>query len=160
MLHPLAAAEIAKLRQHGVTGLTYDEVAGLQELALAVDTAARSEGLPTGLTRPIVLGPGDDQVLWPPTCAGMAALGRVEPWLPSDEAEATVCLAWILAHGRDVALLERVTLTRGGFRRAVEAWRGALPVSIGELGGAVRALFDAQDNAGFRGNHIFPIRSR
>lgn len=150
MLHPLAATEIAKLRQHGVTGLTYDEVASLQELALAVDAAAHSEGLPTGLTRPIVLGPGDDQILWPPTCAGLRALGQVDPWLPGDEAEASVCLAWILAHGRDLAALERATLTRGEFRRAVEAWRNALPVSIGELAGAVRALFDAQDDAGFR----------
>lgn len=150
MLHRLAAAEIEKLRLHGVTHLTYDEVAGLQELALAVDAAARSEGLPTGLTRPIVLGPRDDQVLWPPTCAGLAALSRAEHWMPGDEAEAAVCLAWVLAHGRDVAALERATLTRGDFRRAVEAWRNALPVSIGEVAGAVRALFDAQDDSGFR----------
>lgn len=150
MLHPLAAIEIEKLRRHGVEGLTHDEVASLHELALAAERAAASEGLPTGLARPVLLGPGPDQTLWPMTCAALDALARVEGWVGESEAEGVRAVAWLLAHGRDLAALGRATLTRQTFRRAVEGWAKDLPVSPAELAAAVRAAFAAGEEAGFR----------
>ena len=150
MLHPLAQTEIDKLRAHGVEALTYDEVAALHERALEVERAAASEGLPTGLTRPVRLGPGADQTLWPMTCAAMDALARVEPWVGDDEAEAARAVGWLLAHGRDLPLLERATLTRADFAAAVRDWARRLPVTAEELAAAVRATFAAGDDAGFR----------
>lgn len=150
MLHALAQTEIDKLRAHGVEALTYDEVAALHERALDVERAAASEGLPTGLTRPVRLGPKPDQTLWPMTCAGMDALARVEPWVGDDEAEAARAVGWLLAHGRDIALLERATLTRADFAAAVRDWARRLPVTAEELAAAVRATFAAGDDAGFR----------
>lgn len=67
MLHDLARVEINKLEAHGITGLSYDEIASLQMAAVAVDQAAKSEGLAVGLPRPMRLT--DEVILWPMTLA-------------------------------------------------------------------------------------------
>lgn len=67
MLHDLARVEINKLEAHGITGLSYDEIASLQMAAVAVDQAAKSEDLAVGLPRPMRLT--DEVILWPMTLA-------------------------------------------------------------------------------------------
>lgn len=149
MLHPLAQTEVRKLVEHGVHGLTYDEVASLQELALAVDAAVRSEGLPVGSPRPVRLD--DATVLWAPTCAAMAAIERVSPWLDNEgEETCTQALAWILAHGRHIAALEATATDRRTFLAATRKWASRLPVTSRELADAVQAVFAAQAQEGFR----------
>jgi hypothetical protein len=72
MLHDLARVEINKLESHGITGLSYDEVASLQAAAIAVDEAVKNEGLPVGLPRPVRLT--EKVILWPMTMAAQEAV--------------------------------------------------------------------------------------
>lgn len=150
MLHHLARIEIQKLEEHGVTHLSYDEVASLQSLALAVDEAVRTEGLPVGVSRPVRIGDGEGQTLWAPTCAAMDALERVSPWVDAaDERQASRAMGWILAHGRDLHALRTSTTCRDVFARSVNAWANTLTITDRELADAVAATFAADSQAGF-----------
>ncbi len=149
MLHPLAQTEIDKLQAHGITALTYDEIASLQDAARAVDEAVKSEGLPTGCTRPVRLT--GTIVLFPITIAASAALERVRPWIDNAaETLALAALAWLLAHGRDPDLLDRTTTDRATFIRTIKSWRRSLPITTAELAAAVDAVFEVEAGAAFR----------
>lgn len=147
MLHHLAQTEISKLKAHGVEGLTYDEVAALQDAAWAVDRAAKKEGVPGLVTRAVALcgrRDGRQCVLWPLTIAAEDALARVSEWYDADDAKGSVAaVAWAMAHGRDVDALREKTVSRSVFRAAVKEWLRELGVSWAELGGAVEAVMAA-----------------
>jgi hypothetical protein len=149
MLHDLARTEIRKLESHGITGLTYDEVAALQTAALAVDEAVKSEGLPVGIPRPVRLT--EDVILFPLTLAASDALERAVPWLANaSEATSAMALAWLMAHGRDLYRLRTTVTDRTTFLRAVKAWGKSLPVTAEEFSNAVEAVFDASTQPNLR----------
>jgi hypothetical protein len=149
MLHPLARIEINKLEAHGITDLSYDEVAALQMAAVAVDEAVKSEGLPVGLPRPVRLT--QDIVLFPLTLAAQDVLERATPWLQkADAATMAAIIAYLLAHGRDLDLLRRVSTDRTTLLRAAKKWARALPITPEELSSAVDMLIDAQDEQFYR----------
>lgn len=141
MLHPLAQTEIAKLKAHGVEGLTYDEVAALQDAAWAVDRAAKKEGVPGLVARAIALG---KVTLWPLTIAAEDALSRISEWVDEGDTKYSVAaVAWAMAHGRDLDALRENTVCRSGFMRTLKKWVVTLGVSWAELGGAVEAVMAA-----------------
>lgn len=148
MLHHLAQTEISKLKAHGVEGLTYDEVAALQDAAWAVDRAAKKEGVPGLVSRAVVLTNRRDGrlcVLWPLTIAAEDALSRVSEWYDEGDTKGSVsAVAWAMAHGRDVDVLREKTVSRRVFRVAVKEWLRELGVSWAELGGAVEAVMAAE----------------
>lgn len=141
MLHTLAQTEIAKLKAHGVEGLTYDEVAALQDAAWAVDRAAKKEGVPGIVSRAVSLG---TVILWPLTIAAEDALSRISEWVDADDTKYSVAaVAWAMAHGRDLDVLREKTVSRSVFVRTLKSWVVTLGVSWAELGGAVEAVMAA-----------------
>lgn len=147
MLHPLARTEINKLEAHGITALSYDEIASLQMAAVAVDQAAKSEGLAVGLPRPVRLN--DEVVLFPMTMAAQEVFEQVGPWISRDAAQSVRAVAFLLANGRDLDLLRTVSTDRATFNRAVRKWAKRLAVTPEELGSAVDAVLDARDESDF-----------
>lgn len=147
MLHDLARVEINRLEAHGITGLSYDEIASLQMAAIAVDEAAKSEGLPVGLPRPVRLT--RDIVLFPMTMAAQAVFDRVGPWIGADATRSVQAVAFLLANGRDLDLLRDCSTDRATFLRTVRAWARRLAITPEELGNAVDAVLDAQDETAF-----------
>ena len=149
MLHELARVEINKLEAHGITGLSYDEVAALQDAAMAVDEAVKSEGLPVGLPRPVRLT--ESVALFPMTLAAQDVLERATPWISNaDESTMAALLAYLLANGRDLELLRKVSTDRNTLFSAAKAWARALPITVEELASAVDMLMDAQDEQFYR----------
>lgn len=141
MLHTLAQTEISKLKAHGVEGLTYDEVAALQDAAWAVDRAAKKEGVPGLVSRAVALG---KVILWPLTIAAEDALSRISEWVDAEDTKYSVAaVAWAMAHGRDLDVLREKTVSRSIFMRTLKKWVVTLGVSWAELGGAVEAVMAA-----------------
>lgn len=141
MLHTLAQTEISKLKAHGVEGLTYDEVAALQDAAWAVDRAAKKEGVPGIVSRAVALG---KVILWPLTIAAEDALSRISEWVDAEDTKYSVAaVAWAMAHGRDLDVLREKTVSRSIFMRTLKKWVVTLGVSWAELGGAVEAVMAA-----------------
>lgn len=138
-LHPHAAARLRELReQHGVEP-TVDEIIALHEASGRIDRADASDSevlldLPVRVGTVLLYAPTVQVLFW------WSIRGR--EWFDGHPQELAVT-AYLLAHGREEGLTDRLVTYRDTLR-IVEAWWNALGATRDEIDAAVDRLFRLQ----------------
>jgi len=140
LLHPLAEAEIASLKDAGIAP-TLDETIWLNDLARKVDQPGARSEIPAG--RPVRLG---SQWLWPFTVAASCWYTEAVTWFDGDGELEHAVLAYALAHGRQQGAFDELSDYRTAKER-VRAWWKCIDCTVGELNMAVAEVLkdDNQD---------------
>lgn len=136
-LHPMAARELAALRDAGAT-VTDEDVLWLDALAKNVTRTCDLAELSDWIEFPRICGP---LTFVPLSIAAQEWLRLfASDWFDGDERMETLAVAYVLTHGRDPKAFELLT-TEKAARRAIRRWAWSLPLSYTQIARAVDEYF-------------------